>query len=298
MLKKILKNDSFYAFAFIFYSSLLSFKSILVAKKLKLKKLDIKSLKINKNIYILGSGPSSLLVNDKLIDHERDTSIGFNFWIYHDYVPDFYFFEIKESNLYLWYLFCNLLEIKKDEYKNTIFIIKDLENLKVNSAEHLKKIPVSLKNNFYSCTDFHLGRGSNNRFDLTFNIYNKLWFLHNFYPKCRGSISLCLSFAKALSPMNIIIAGVDLSDSTFHLARDFISTKYKLPKMNENTKELVKNTRGKGFSHSSEDGLGGEPIISYVIKTFANNFKKHNIKTFTLDNESKLTDFLDVWDHK
>lgn len=263
---------------------------------LELKKLHLNKYKKKENVYILGSGKSSTLIHQDNINRDTDWTIGFNFWIYHDFVPDFYFFEIKRSNIYLWNLFCELLKIKKKEYKNTIFIIKDLEIHDKNSKKYFDKIPESLRDNFHYVPDFHLGRGSNKRFDLTYFLYNKFTFLHNFYPKCRGTISECMYFAKKLSYKNIIIAGVDLTDSSFHLARDYPTQKYVLPKMIDSTKELLKNTRGPGYSHSSEDKLGGEPVISYVIEAFSQNFTKKDLKTYTLSKKSKLIEFLEAWE--
>src|SRR5205085_6794487 len=56
--------------------------------------LDLSQLKTSDTLFILGSGPSINAISpDRWEAIARSDSIGFNFWLYHPFVPKIYFFE-------------------------------------------------------------------------------------------------------------------------------------------------------------------------------------------------------------
>ena len=51
-------------------------------------------------VFILGSGSSVNDLSDNDISHiEKHDTIGFNFWLYHDIVPDYYIFETPRDSI-------------------------------------------------------------------------------------------------------------------------------------------------------------------------------------------------------
>ena len=82
----------------------------------------VKKYKKSDTLFILGSGSTINKISDKqwgkIDDHD---SIGFNFWLVHDFVPDFFKFELDlsgESNRTD--LFLKILDEKWQKYKKLI----------------------------------------------------------------------------------------------------------------------------------------------------------------------------------
>ena len=79
----------------------------------------------------------------------NSTSIGINFWIYHDYVPDLYFLKLMEVIHIHGTYSVNYFKSKKREYQNTIFIIRDVEKLKFQDLYAIENFPEELRKSLF-----------------------------------------------------------------------------------------------------------------------------------------------------
>lgn len=285
--------DFFYAIAYTIKSFIGIIKIHLFSVMFKVKVFKLDNFNFKRNIFILGSGKSNEEIERNAIksDLKDSTSIGINFWIYNDYVPEIYFFEINGSDTYTWDLFCEILKIKKNEYQNTIFIIRDVEKLKYNELSVLKNFPSEMKNNLYFSLDFDLGKGTINRFDMTTFIAKKIFNFKNILPKSRGSLSSAFSLALNSTSKNIIFVGCDLTGSKYHLARDYISNKYKnLPKI-KTIKQSNKET------HKTNDVEYGLPTISDVILYFE-KYHNNDKNIFNINDRGFFSKYYKTWENR
>tara|TARA_A100001015_G_C15029510_1_gene732386 strand:+ start:1657 stop:2529 length:873 start_codon:yes stop_codon:yes gene_type:complete len=284
--------DFFYAIAHTIKSFVGIIKIYLFSVLFKVKVFKVNKFDFKRNIFILGSGKSNEEIDRDEIkkDLKNSTSIGINFWIYNDYVPEIYFFEINGSDTYTWDLFCKILKIKKKEYQNTIFIIRDIEKLKYNELLVLKNFPRELKKNLYFSLDFDLGKGTLNRFNLTLKIAKIFFSFKNILPKSRGSLSSAFSLALHSKSKNIIFVGCDLTGFSYHLARDYISKKYNsLPKI-----KIIRQSNK--VNHSTNDKNYGLPIISDVI-LYLEKYDYSNKNIFNINNEGFFSKYYKTWEN-
>jgi hypothetical protein len=242
------------------------------------------------NFYILGSGESIKSLENTQIKNDlaNSTSIGINFWLYHDYVPDLYFFEINGSDTYSWELFCKIIDLKKDEYKNTIFIIRDIEKLTFKEVSIIRLFPHELRSNLRFSLDFDLGKGTSRRFIFTAWIVKNIFNFKNVLPKSRGSLSSAFSIGLQSTSKNIILVGCDLSGSNYHLARDYVSSKYK------NLPQIKTIRQNKKTIHKTNDKEFGLPLISDVILYFSQYSNKKII--FNINNNGFFSKHYKIWD--
>lgn len=164
----------------------------------------------NKEIAILGSGSSILKIQPN--DLNDKFKIGFNFWIYHEIIPDLYVFEIKPRDTSRFIFLCELIKIRENELKDVIFLIKDFElNNKLNISLVNKYFPKELRKNLSFTKDKNLFGRNLIQVKLIYQL-TRLFF-PDYIIKYRASISfivyICHNFSK------IHLFGIDL-DSRPH----------------------------------------------------------------------------------
>lgn len=204
----------------------------IVSKKTNLKKLKEIShcLRKSDKLFILGSGAS--INNLSLVEWEhirKYDSVGFNFWLVHEFVPNFYVYEeshITERNE----IFYQILKMKKEKYKNIPFLIKDIE------LKHTKllDIPNDMKHNFYLASCLFL-QGSS----LKKQYFNKILLeVDKFIQKKnknniqfsfgrKASLSYLVFLAYLLGYKEIILCGVDLNNTNYFFDHDFYADSLK-----------------------------------------------------------------------
>lgn len=149
----ILKRSPFLAsFLHLLFNQLSS--GVVAAFKMKVFRmpsfsyLEMKSVldsKGVKEVVVLGSGRSILQLKDDDFEALKSRlTIGIGRWIFHEFVPDYYFLEVSEKGkLNQWLIdFLALLNEKKHEYRNTI-IVFGTSNQQIRAEIH-KVLDVSL----------------------------------------------------------------------------------------------------------------------------------------------------------
>lgn len=260
---------------YVYITTLKAVHKIRKLKK-KIKILDILELKKIKNsdtLFILASGKSINLITDeewkKIGGHD---TIGMNFWFYHNFIPKIYVYEEsldKERNE----VFYKNLERKKELYKNTLFIVKSLEN-----GLTFNKVPKILLNNFRISNEIeglYYSFDIIRKFFLIMSKKNKIFQL-------RGSVTYLLSLGYLMGYKNIVLCGVDL---------DSIDYFYEIPKYKEY--ELPKNNMKN--IHLTEEKRENKLPISDIIIALNEEFKRKNIKLYIAKNIGMLKGKIDVY---
>ena len=187
----------------------------------ELKIDDLKKLKKTDTLFILGSGESINLITDeewKII--EKNDSVGFNFWLYHEFVPTLYVYEESGDDEERNRIFYDILNLKRRNYIGKKFIVKS-----VREKFLIEKIPDELKKNFLLSNEIE---------GLCYdkNILKK--FLKRIREKSelmqvRGTVTYLLVLAYILGYKKIVLCGIDLN-STGYFYDDIIYNKYITPK--------------------------------------------------------------------
>jgi len=190
--------------------------------------LDITKIKKSDTLFILGSGAS---VND-LCDSDWEkiaacTSIGFNYWMAHPFVPDLYFTE-PPNNLNTWKDFLTLFEARKDDYSQTPFIINYKEWQSLMQDYPLEDIPEELLQNLYCYAPYFLRLNKPWMIRLVLLSWGRKKFEKNPYDWLilqRGTLGMLIMFGYFTGFKNIVLVGVDLSNTNYFFEdpkKDFV----------------------------------------------------------------------------
>lgn len=181
-----------------------------------LRSLDLTGLKTSDTVFVLATGAS---INEYPESHwdtvARHDSIGMNFFMLHEFVPDLYVMENMEE------LHRSLLAMRADDYADVPVILKtSLSNLSPRRVRtRLRKIgmnPSHVRDRFYMSQDL-LAAGTDLK--QTHDAYRLMRRLGLFkvrprvsvLTKRRGSISYVVNLAVRMGYREIILCGVDLS---------------------------------------------------------------------------------------
>ena len=177
--------------------------------------------KTSDTLFVLGSSPSINAISDaqwELIG--RHDSVGFNFSLFHPFVPTFYFWECPGETARRW-VFSDLLRRKREAYRETPIVLKRVwPGMEAEVKEVLSvtpdlnhKLAISLdippKRNeqtqaFLKVLD-HFERRGIGRFLLNRNL---LW--HR-----RGTLSELVAFACGMDYKRVVLCGVDLAGTDY-----------------------------------------------------------------------------------
>lgn len=236
-------------------------------KKYKLKifnDLDISQYKKSDTLFVLGSGASINQITEKQWGEIRShDSIGFNFWLLHNFVPTYYVFELPRDNEARM-VFYKILRYKTLDYKNTPIIKKSsLERLDIKQLHHLTI------SNLYLSNDIEIP--GNKKLNLVLEKYNRLVNLGYMLRK-RASLSYMIFFGLKAGYKNIVLCGIDLNNTNY-----FYDDKKYLDKININ----ITLKRHKGNVHKTMDPSRSELTIGKVVLTMKEIlFDRNDINLF------------------
>ena len=283
-------NKLIHTFLNILYRYLLIVIDMFNMRKKKLSnRYNFKPLKKKNNnkVFILGSGYSIMgLSEENYNEIKKHTSIGFNYWIDNDFVPDIYVFEISKKKMYVFERFKKILMMKSSEYMYTKIFIKDFDN-SINYDEILSGLDSKIKKNIFFLNEVFLPSRYEGYFKYAYALFNFLFKNTYILGRCRGTIFTCLQIASKLHANKIILCGIDLNDNRYF--QDFYkSSRYKLP-------TVQKEPRLKDNIHPTNDPDYGYPTIEEVIKVF-DEYNPFDIKT--ANPKSELANFLEEYNFK
>lgn len=217
-------------------------------------------------VIVLGSGPSVNELSDKSwnrIKQEDWDSIAINWWVYHWYVPTFWFMELNHLNEKHVKMWKTLIKDKKEPYKDVIwFHVVDrwLENVSID--EFNLCFPREFKKFLYYRVFFN---GWFEKIEKIFDDCKKVQSIDRCWGPSRNTSSAiaAIFFAYVMGYKKIVLAGVDLNTS------DYFWTDWNIP-VHRETCYGNSNLSAKDEEYISENDF----IITYER---VNN----SIKTFT-----------------
>lgn len=251
--------------------------------------LDKKTVKDKKNsdtIFILGSGSSINEYSSKQWqDIYNNDSLGFNFWILHDFVPSFYMFELpSDKNTKEFYL--EKLRTKSLNYDSTITFLKEGNKGK----KGLMNLPAELRTKVGTLFNptIPMIRAKHIDFALKtmlilLNIFKKLKTLIVFNK--RASLFSAIIFSYLLGYKNIVLCGVDLNNSSYFYENNTVNF--------QNNKDQFEQTIESEKTHKTDDVKYGEVTISKLIERVDNVIlKPNNISLYIGTTNSSLASIL------
>ena len=260
-------------------------------KNKSLIKSNIFENKNSDTLFILGSGESinSIKIWDKIRKHD---SVGFNYFIFNDFVPNFYIFESTypeyedEYNAQL-----SLIEKKINKFKSIKVFLKISRGF-----EGIKKILD--KNSINYKLLFELNFNSNNVEELKTKITHKKYNLvKDFLLLGQGVASierLCLK-AFFSGYKKIVLCGVDLNNSRYFFEKNQLFTE-DLKKIS-NKIMISKDMVHKGNNHITSDTkyCKGGIVVQDVLSIYQKYVFKNKSQIFVESENSLLKQFFPVY---
>lgn len=314
MLRKIYFNISYLferQFYFLYFCIALTkqfvisnIKIIFIVKKNRINFFSKKTIiekKKSDTIFILGGGETINEINKNQWSIIKNSdSLGINRWIYHNFVTNFYMIEgCKKKEL------IELEEIEKSVYetwqnsesrsKNSIFLIKDLDQLVINFPKLTK-----FKSRMYSLFKLVPPAKTSKGLKKSFKILSKLKFLNNicFPPGSKASVSHALSFALLAGYDNIILCGFDLHGGYFWdncNKNDLFANVPQVEFLKRSSQLDSKINDISKISHKTQVPSDNSDITAKEVILEISKYKKHNQNIYVSSKNSLLSKHLPVY---
>ena len=264
---------------------------VLVIFNRKMISSKIFSSKKSDILFILGSG-NSINNIDNWEDIRKHDSLGFNYFLFHKFVPNIFVIESTYPALEKEYTAqLNLIKKKKSYLKKS-----DLY-LKINNGYNkIKKILD--ENSVKYKLIYELNFNSKNINELNIQINKKLNnLLKSFFFLGQGTASIerfCLN-AYYAGYKKIVLCGVDLNNKKY-----FFDDTANLP---DNLKKISKDIlKSKSTAHSNELHTTSDPklcksgiTVQEVLKVYQNFFFKSKCQIYVLNKKSLLAKYFPVY---
>lgn len=242
---------------------------------------EILKYKTSDKIFILGSGPSINLISNQEWEHiAKHDSIGFNYWLAHNFIPNIYLFQLFESNS----LF-NLLKDKLNQYKNVPFIIRGSQFAKYDLYKENNILNLFKENPIYYLKEYPVHSQCSIDINLLIKYMDALGYMEfgnitKFIPKWRGTLGLLLMLAYQMGYKKIILCGVDMHQNDHfwdYKPYLYLKEKYSLPKLGKHNIDQFKN-----LSYSPNT----VPEYIYHLNNWFQN--KNNVSIFVFSKQTIL----------
>ncbi|QZA89081.1 hypothetical protein K0C01_02690 [Salinarchaeum sp. IM2453] len=178
--------------------------------------LDFTGIKESDTLFVLGTGSSVTRYSDAQWSTIADNdSVGVNYWATHDFVPDFYTFELPRNKDYRDALY-HIFQARAPEYKGTPFLLKDIPTL--SGEIELSRLPQAIKSYLYFSVETGIPRNSENLTSLArgYEIIDNLGYFSqksiNVIPYNCASIIYLILLGLRMGYQGIVLCGVDLSN--------------------------------------------------------------------------------------
>ncbi len=180
-----------------------------------LGQVDLLKIKSSDTLFVLGSGPSINRISaERWQEIAAHDTLGFNFWLYHSFVPKFYFFESieKPSSPEAFDSFLALAKCRAADYASTVKVMTEFHRLETQTMDHLPpefrknlfaahklEAPARSEAEFARALEYLQRRGA---FQVTGRFSSLL--------KYASSLTSILVFAMKLGYKRIVLCGIDL----------------------------------------------------------------------------------------
>ncbi len=205
-------------FRFIFNHLVKSDESIRRMTALKGRLLDetILDYKRSSTVFILGSGPSINDISKEQWEHiGRCDSVGFNFFMAHDFVPTFYLLQNSNRENFLSKRLGSLLQAKIGAYKGVPFIMRGswlkIEDMDLSFLDYFSGDQVYYMNEYavHSRCPFD-PQGLLHYFELLGLLERGR--IHPTVPKVFATVSVLMNFCYIMGYEKLVLCGIDMKD--------------------------------------------------------------------------------------
>jgi hypothetical protein len=181
----------------------------------RLDELDLRKWKSSDTLFILGSGPSINEISaDRWAAISRHDTIGFNFWLYHRFVPKIYFAEshILDADLRGLVAYQSIAARRALDYADTLKIIF---NMHLNGKHEADEWPAEWKRGFHAAPDLPLPARDEDeimyglRYLHSKHVFGNRWKLRCLFRYC-STVTGLIAFGQILGYSKIVLCGIDL----------------------------------------------------------------------------------------
>lgn len=250
-------------------------------------------VKKSDTIFILGSGSTINEINNKQWKNiKKHTSIGFNYFMFHDFIPDSYLIEpVRRNHDLLYKNLIKLIKVKKKYLSKTKIIMHRMGCYKIIKY-HFKNYGIDFK----LFTPFDFGCKTNEKLKKILN--SPLMKLSNyFFLPAQGcaSVERIILSAYLQGFKKIVLCGVDLNNNEyfFYKKADYENNlkKNAIAIKKFNNCHHAKNIHVTNDIQKCKMGI----TISEILKIYNKHFKKNNVNLFILNKKSALSEFLPIY---
>lgn len=242
-------------------------------------------------VFILGSGASINSVSD-WEEIRRNDSLGFNFFMAHQFTPDFYFIEIPK---YDWRMsdLKRLIQIKGIDYwRNVELFVKRPPWECADEHLEFKSFLDTLEINYKFIRSVYVNARSTK--DFVKKLHSSSVRLNTFFSPCLvgqgvASIEAFCTFLIWRGYKKIIFVGVDLNNT------DYFYTESCYDYLKDLGISLVSGQAGKIHKTNDPDQKWGALTVTDVIKVYAEYFSPCGVELYSYTATSELAKFLPVW---
>lgn len=180
-----------------------------------LDQIDLLKIKSSDTLFVLGSGPSINKISSQrwqtIAAHD---SLGFNFWLYHSFVPKFYFFESIEKPVSpeAFESYLGLTTSRAPDYANTVKIAMEFHRRGTQTFENL---PAAFKKNVFAVHKVEAPARNEAEFARALQYLQRRGAFRitgrfSSLLKYASSLTSILTFALKLGYKRIVLCGIDL----------------------------------------------------------------------------------------
>lgn len=258
-----------------------------------LNRKTVQEKKKSDTIFILGSGSSINEYSSKQWeDISNNDSLGFNFWILHDFVPTFYMFELPgDEDAKEFYL--EKVRVKSLEYGSTLIFLKEGNKGK----KGVMNLPAELRSKVRTLFNPTLPIIKAKHIDFALqvmlkflSIFKKTEMLIVFNK--RASLFSAIIFSYLVGYKKIVLCGIDLNNSNYFY--DSNATNF------QNNLKQPKESINPENKHKTDDTKYGEVTISKLVERIDKVIlKPNNISLYIGTTNSALSSLLPYyWEQK
>lgn len=180
-----------------------------------LSQVDLLKTKSSDTLFVLGSGPSINRISAERwrVIAAHDT-LGFNFWLYHSFVPKFYFFESIErpASPEAFDAFLDLARRRAADYASTLKVMTEFHRLEMQSMDHL---PPEFRKNLFAAHKVEAPARNEAELAQALQYLRRrgAFQVSGRFPsllKYASSLTSILVFALKLGYKRIVLCGIDL----------------------------------------------------------------------------------------
>ena len=227
--------------------------------------LQLPKNKVNTTLFILGTGASVNQYKPEQWKIIRDNfSIGINYWVLHDFIPDLFMLEFLDeapANNY-----DKILRTRVEEIKSAKILLSGNyldPNLYLRRNNLVPKLPAQILRNAYLLFDFPVPGDSENGLKKSLNWLYRLGLFNdrvniNYVPQVRATITTAIHLGFKLGFKKIVLCGVDLNNTTYFFSGN--EGKYRSQGL------TVPDTGQTGSAHLTDLPLRGAVPVSGGVK--------------------------------